>query len=345
MRIGIVGAGGLVGQAILHWIVQLKLPVQRLKLIGRSNAPRKTLTVQNKTYVIDPLDEKAFLDLDLVFFTAGQDVSKTYAPQAIQAGCWVIDNTSAFRYNKDIPLIIPEINSHLLSDSPQLIANPNCSTIQLLLAIKPLYDAFGLHSLDVVTYQSISGAGKKAFSLMKQQALHALATDQTESMKTTEALPTQSQVDHNPLYAFNVIPWIDQAEAQGYCREEMKIVWETQKILNDKNLAVNPTVARVPVFNGHAEAVHLITKTPVRPEEALALWKAQKGIRTHINCPTPRAQAAGNELVWIGRVRQHLTNPMGLNFWCVSDNLIRGAAYNAVAIAIKIEAMLCKASI
>lgn len=337
MRIAIVGATGLVGQTLLTWLDKLDVPVGSLSLFGTHSQNNRTRTFKGQAWPVQTLQPGCFDGVDLVFFSAGKAVSETYVPQALKAGCWVIDNTSAFRYDPSVPLVVPQVNGHTITSNNRLIANPNCSTIQLLVALKPIYDAVGVRSMDVVTYQSISGAGRQATDAMRAQTAQLLSTH--DDNDSSRASPRQGT---HPDYAFNVIPWIDEEEAGGYCREEMKIIWETHKILHDNRLMINPTVARVPVFRGHSAAVHLITEKPITPEQAKQLWQATRGINTTENCPTPRSQAAGHPDVWVGRIRQHLNTPLGLNFWCVSDNLIRGAAYNAVQIACLIQKVLNK---
>jgi len=254
-------------------------------------------------------------------------LSEKYAPKAVKAGCTVIDNSSAFRYDDDVPLIVPEVNGDLLGavKKPLIIANPNCSTVQMVMVLKPIDDAVGIEKVNVATYQSVSGAGKEALEELVKETSYLLNGRSYDRKVFTKQI------------AFNCIPHIDRFEENGYTREEMKLVWETQKILGRSDLNVNPTAVRVPVFYGHAEAVHLELKKPLTVAKAEKLLKAMPGVsvmnaRKDGTYPTQVGDASGNDNVFVGRIRKDISSKKGLNLWIVSDNLRKGAALNALQI-------------
>ena len=255
-------------------------------------------------------------------------MSAEYAPKAAAAGCIVIDNTSHFRYDDDKPLVVPEVNPHAIAEykKTNIIANPNCSTIQMVVALKPIHDAVGIERINVATYQAVSGSGKVAMEELAKQTASLL-----------NGKPIVSEVYPKQI-AFNVIPQIDVFEDNGYTKEEMKMVWETQKIMGDKSIQVNPTAVRVPVFYGHSEACHIETRDKITAEQALKLLRKAPGVkvldkRKEGGYPTPVTDASGKDDVFIGRVREDLSHPRGLNLWIVSDNVRKGAATNSVQIA------------
>jgi aspartate-semialdehyde dehydrogenase len=260
------------------------------------------------------------------FFSAGGSVSAKYAPEAGEAGCIVIDNTSHFRYEHDIPLVVPEVNAHALTDfrNHNIIANPNCSTIQMMVALKPIQEAVGISRINVSTYQSVSGAGKSAMEELAKQTADLLSSREIKP----EAFARQ--------IAFNSIPQIDVFMDNEYTKEEMKMVWETQKIMGDDSILVNATAVRVPVFYGHGEAIHLETHTPIDATEVKALLESAPGVRVYDDrekYPTQVGDASGNDLVHVGRIRNDISHPNGINLWVVSDNIRKGAATNSVQIA------------
>ncbi len=279
---------------------------------------------------LDVLDVATFdfSKVQIALFSAGSKVSAKYAPIAANSGCVVIDNTSCFRYDTDIPLIIPEINSHQISEykNRYIIANPNCATIQMLVALKPIYDAVGIKKITVASYQSVSGTGRAAISELVSQ------TAQLLNGKTVKSVIYPEQI------AFNVIPHIDDFLDNGYTKEEMKIVWETHKILNDQNIIINPTTVRVPVIYGHSEAVTIETKRPLSAVHARELLISAPGVKvvddpTRKKYPTPLKYAVGKDDVFVGRIRNGLGDEYTLNLWVVSDNVRKGAALNSVQIA------------
>ena len=328
INIAVVGATGAVGEAMIDILESRQFPVDTLYPLASSRSAGKSLQFSGKHHTVQDLSAFDFSKADIALFSAGGDVSATFAPVAAEAGCIVIDNTSHFRREPDIPLVIPEVNPEAIAEYRQrgIIANPNCSTIQMLVALKPIYDAVGIERINVATYQAVSGTGKEAIEELAGQTARLL----NGKAATTSVYPKQ--------IAFNVIPHIDTFQDNGYTREEMKMVWETQKILSDEAIAVNPTCVRVPVFFGHAEALHIETRDALSAEEATALLNAAEGvvvIDSHEDggYPTPVTDAAGTDPVFVGRIRQDISHPKGLNLWVVADNVRKGAALNSVQIA------------
>ena len=328
INIAVVGATGAVGEAMIDILESRQFPVDTLYPLASSRSAGKSLQFRGKHHTVQDLSAFDFSKADIALFSAGGDVSATFAPVAAEAGCIVIDNTSHFRREPDIPLVIPEVNPEAIAEYRQrgIIANPNCSTIQMLVALKPIYDAVGIERINVATYQAVSGTGKEAIEELAGQTARLL----NGKAATASVYPKQ--------IAFNVIPHIDTFQDNGYTREEMKMVWETQKILSDEAIAVNPTCVRVPVFFGHAEALHIETRDALSAEEATALLSAAEGvvvIDSHEDggYPTPVTDAAGTDPVFVGRIRQDISHPKGLNLWVVADNVRKGAALNSVQIA------------
>ena len=326
--IAIVGATGAVGEAMIEILEQQKFPVGTLYPLASERSLGKTVMFNGKSLPVDNLADFDFSKVQIGLFSAGGGISAEYAPKAAAAGCVVIDNTSHFRYDDDIPLVVPEVNPEAIADYKVrgIIANPNCSTIQMLVALKPIYDAVGITRINVATYQAVSGTGKNALEELAGQAAQLLSGNKPEP----KVYPRQ--------IAFNVLPHIDVFEDNGYTREEMKMVWETQKIFGDDSILVNPTCVRVPVFYGHSEAVHIETRNKISAQEARNLLKNAPGIKVldrHSDggYPTAVDQAAGKDLVYVGRIREDISHPNGLNLWVVADNLRKGAALNSVQIA------------
>ena len=266
--------------------------------------------------------------MQIGLFSPGAEVSKQYAPKAVAAGCVVVDNTSQFRYDDDIPLVVPEVNPHAIARHTNrgIIANPNCSTIQMVVALKPIYDAVGIERINVCTYQAVSGTGKEAMKELAAQTAQLL-----------NGQPVEPRVYPNQI-AFNVLPHIDVFQDNGYTKEEMKMVWETRKILEDDSVQVNPTTARVPVFYGHSEAVHIETREKITAQTARQLLENAPGVvvldkHQDGGYPTAVTVSAGSDPVYVGRIREDISHPRGLNLWVVADNVRKGAALNSVQIA------------
>jgi aspartate-semialdehyde dehydrogenase len=327
-NVAVVGATGAVGETMLEILAERQFPIEQLYPLASKRSAGDTLLYAKKSHLIEDLANFDFSKVDIALFSAGGSVSKEFAPKAAATGCIVIDNTSEFRNEKDIPLIIPEVNAEALCDykNRNIIANPNCSTIQMLVALKPIYDAVGITKIDVSTYQSVSGAGKAGIKELAGQTGNLLNGISVEP----EAFSQQ--------IAFNVIPQIDQFMDNGFTREEMKMIWETKKIFADDEILVNPTAVRVPVFYGHSEAIHIQTKKPISRLDAVALLNAAPGVIV-VDAPennrfaTAVTHCAGKNAVFVSRIREQLDSDTGLNLWVVSDNIRKGAALNSVQIA------------
>ena len=329
-NVAVVGATGAVGEAMLSILEQRNFPVNEIFPLASSRSAGKSVVFNGRSLEVGRLDEFDFSTVELGLFSAGGSVSAEYAPKATAAGCIVVDNTSYFRNDPEIPLIVPEVNLHALDQHRGIIANPNCSTIQMVVALKPIYDAVGIHRINVATYQAVSGAGRRAIEELAGQTA-ALLNGKKPAM---EVMPKQ--------IAFNVIPEIDSFQDNGYTREEMKMVWETRKILEDDTLMINPTAVRVPVFYGHSEAVHLETRDPVTAAEVRQLLSVAPGVtviddHTPGGYPTAVTEAAKQDEVFVGRIRKDISCARGINLWIVSDNLRKGAALNSIQIS---EALL-----
>jgi aspartate-semialdehyde dehydrogenase len=332
-NIAVIGATGMVGTTTLSILEERKFPINEIYLIASEKSVGETVDFNGKPYIIEALESFDFSKTQIAFFSAGGDVSAEYAPKAAAAGNIVIDKSSYFRYNDDVPLIIPEVNPEAFADYKKMniIANPNCNAIPVIMAIKPIYDAVGITRINVATYQSVSGSGKKGVEELVEQ-----------TAKLLNARPVKSRVYPQQI-AFNVLPHIDVIQENGYTKEEMKIVWETQKILNDKNVLVNPTAVRVPVFFGHSAAVHIETRDKISAANAIKLLKKAPGVKViegKYPYPTPVHDAAGQDAVYVGRIREDISHPNGLSLWVVADNLRKGAALNAVQIAEKLITMM-----
>jgi aspartate-semialdehyde dehydrogenase len=326
-KVAIVGATGAVGEALLAILKERAFPIAELVPLASERSAGGQIEFGNRSLTVRNLAEHDFAGVDIAFFSAGGSVSKVHAPRAAAAGAVVIDNTSEFRYQDDIPLVVSEVNPHAIAHyaTRGIIANPNCSTMQMLVALAPIHRAVGITRINVATYQSVSGAGRSGLEELGRQTAALLNFQEYPPAKFTKQI------------AFNVIPHIDEFQANGYTKEEMKMVWETRKILEDESIEVNPTAVRVPVFYGHAEAVHVETRDKITAEQARALLLAAPGIRVMDErkaggYPTPVGDAAGNDAVFVGRIREDISHPRGLDLWVVSDNIRKGAALNAVQV-------------
>lgn len=327
-RIAILGATGAVGETMLSILEQRNFPVERIYPLASARSAGKTVEFRGESLTVLDVAEFDWRQADIGLFSAGASVSAQWAPIAAEAGCVVIDNTSCFRYEDDIPLVVPEVNPQAIAlyRNRGIIANPNCSTIQMLVALKPIYDAAGIERINVCTYQAVSGTGKKAIQELAEQ-----------TAKLLNGKPIQPQVYPKQI-AFNVLPQIDVFMENGYTKEEMKMVWETRKIMGDDSIQVNPTTVRVPVFYGHSEAVHIETREKIGAERARELLMRASGVtvideRIPGGYPTAVTEAAGQDATYVGRIREDISHPRGLNLWVVSDNVRKGAALNSVQIA------------
>jgi aspartate-semialdehyde dehydrogenase len=326
--IAVVGATGVVGEALFEILAQRKFPVGKVYALASERSIGKSVDFGNRTLDVDDLATFDFSKVQIGLFSAGASVSEVYAPKAAAAGCVVIDNTSRFRYDDDVPLVVPEVNPEKIVDykATGIIANPNCSTIQMVVALKPIYDAVGISRINVATYQAVSGAGKSALEELARQ-----------SAKLLNGQPLEIKGDAERI-AFNAVPHIDVFQDNGYTKEEMKMVWETRKIMGDEEIAINPTAVRIPVFYGHSEAVNIETKRKITAEAVAELMRNSPGIELVDGTetgqyPTAVTNASGNDPVFVGRVREDISHPHGINLWIVADNIRKGAALNSVQIA------------
>ncbi|EKO3960086.1 aspartate-semialdehyde dehydrogenase [Vibrio fluvialis] len=324
-NVAIFGATGAVGETMLEVLQERKFPVGELYLLASERSEGKTYRFNGKTVRVQNVEEFDWSQAHIALFSAGGDLSAQWAPIAADAGVVVIDNTSHFRYDYDIPLVVPEVNPEAIAEfrNRNIIANPNCSTIQMLVALKPIYDAVGIERINVTTYQSVSGAGKAGIDELAGQ-----------TAKLLNGIPAENKAFSQQI-AFNCIPQIDVFMDNGYTKEEMKMVWETQKIFNDPSIMVNPTCVRVPVFFGHAKALHVETSSPIDAEQVIELLSQTEGVEVFQgeDFPTQVRDAGGKDHVMVGRIRNDISHHSGINMWVVADNVRKGAATNAVQIA------------
>ncbi len=328
LDVAVVGSTGMVGAAMLEILAQRNFPVRNIYPLASQRSAGTKVRFNGREEPVEALEDFDFSRAQIALFSAGAGVAEMFAPIAGKAGCVVVDNSSQFRYDRDIPLVVTEVNPDRVADykNRHIIANPNCSTIQLLVALKPIYDAVGIERINIATYQAVSGTGKEAVDELAEQTAALL-----------NGKPATQQVYPRQI-AFNVVPHCDIFLENGYTKEEMKIVWETRKILGDDSILVNPTAARVPVFYGHSEAVHLETREKITAEAARALLSKAPGVtvideRADGGYPTAVSDSAGTDPVFVGRIREDISHPRGLDFWVVSDNVRKGAALNSVQIA------------
>lgn len=327
-NVAVVGATGAVGEAMLKILAQRDFPVNELFPLASERSAGTTVMYKNKPVTVGNLAEFDFSRAQIGLFSAGGSVSAEFAPKAGEAGCIVIDNTSYFRYDDDIPLVVPEVNAHKIAEykTRNIIANPNCSTIQMLVALKPIHAAAGIKRISVATYQAVSGTGKAAVEELAKQTAELLNGREAEC----EVYPRQ--------IAFNALPHIDDFMDNGYTKEEMKMNWETRKIFGDDSIQVSATCVRIPVFFGHSEAVQIETHEPISEEKVRELLQQADGVtvideRKDGGYPTAVNDSVGQDSVFVGRIRQDISFPNGVNLWVVADNVRKGAALNSVQIA------------
>ena len=326
-NVAVVGATGAVGEVMLSILAQRKFPVGELVALASERSAGEKVLFGNREIVVRDLATFDPVGVDIALFSAGGSISKEYAPKFAAAGAVVIDNSSAFRNDDDVPLVVSEVNPEAARNRPRgIIANPNCSTMQMLVALAPIHRKAGIERLNIATYQSVSGTGRRALEELGRQTAGMLNFQSVEP----EVYPVQ--------IAFNVIPHGGDFLDNGYTSEEMKLVWETRKILGDDAIRVNATVVRVPVFYGHSEAVNVETRDKLSAADARRLLQAAPGVEVVDEpvgggYPTPVTHASGNDPVYVGRIRDDLSHPRALNLWIVADNIRKGAALNAVQIA------------
>jgi len=327
LKVAVVGATGAVGETMLSVLAERKFPVGEIVALASERSAGGEVAFGDDEAMVRDLATFDPAGVDIALFSAGGDVSREYAPKFAAAGAVVIDNSSAFRRDDDVPLVVAEVNPEALKRRPRgIIANPNCSTMQLLVALAPLHRAAGIERINVATYQSVSGTGRRALEELGRQTAALLNFHSAEP----EVYPVQ--------IAFNVIPHGGDFLDNGYTSEEMKLVWETRKILGDESIAVNATVVRVPVFYGHSEAVSIETRDKLTAAQARRLLESAPGVEVVDAAvgggyPTPVTHASGRDPVYVGRIREDLSHPRGLNLWVVADNIRKGAALNAVQLA------------
>lgn len=327
LKVAVVGATGAVGETMLSILAERKFPAAEVIALASERSAGSDVKYGDDDIEVQDLATFDPAGIDIALFSAGGDISKQYAPKFAAAGAVVIDNSSAFRQDDDVPLVVAEVNPEAITRRPRgIISNPNCSTMQMMVALKPLHDAAGITRINVATYQSVSGAGRSALEELGRQTAGLLNFHSAEP----ERFPVQ--------IAFNLIPQIDAFLDNGYTREEMKLVWETRKILGDDSIQVNPTAVRVPVFYGHAEAVNVETTKKLTADEVRGLLAQAPGIevvdeRVPGGYPTPVTHASGTDPVYVGRIREDESHPSAINLWIVADNIRKGAALNAVQIA------------
>lgn len=329
-NVGIIGVTGLVGSTVLSILEERNFPVKNLYALASHRSVGELVEFKGKSHFVEDLTGFDFSKTQICFFCVSNEIAAEYAPKAAAQGNVVIDKSSFFRYDPSVPLVVPEVNIGSLdhAKSKNIIASPNCNTIPIVVAIKPIYDAVGIVRLNIATYQSVSGSGKEGITELVEQTSVLLNGN---SIKKPKVYPQQ--------IAFNAIPHIDTFEDNGYTREEMKMVWEIQKILADDSIAINPTAVRVPVFFGHSAAVHIETKQKITTKQAIELLSKAPGVKLISGknpYPTPVHDAAGKDAVYVGRVREDVSHANGLNLWIVADNIRKGAALNAIQIAEKL---------
>jgi aspartate-semialdehyde dehydrogenase len=326
--VAVVGATGAVGEAMLEILAERKFPVGEVYALASERSLGKQVQFGSRELPVSDLAEFDFSRVQIGLFSAGGAVSGEYAPKAAAAGCVVIDNTSKFRLEQNVPLVVPEVNAETIGQykATGIIANPNCSTIQMVVALKPIYDAVGIKRINVATYQAVSGAGRRAVEELVRQTSLLLNGHPLEMKGPAKQI------------AFNAVPHIDDFQENGYTREEMKMVWETQKILGDETIAVNATAVRIAAFYGHSEVVNIETEKKISAAQVCDLMRHAEGIELIDGTetgkyPTAVTDASGKDAVFVGRVREDISHPHGINLWIVSDNIRKGAALNSVQIA------------
>ena len=323
--VAVVGATGAVGRKMLQILEERSFPVGNLKPLASARSAGKDLLFQGKNVIVQELLQDSFIDVDIALFSAGGEISQKFAPVAVKSNCIVIDNSSAYRMNANVPLVVPEVNPNALKGNPGIIANPNCSTIQMVVALKPIHDKFKIKRVVVSTYQSVSGSGQKAINELKFQS--------QEQLKGESSLPNV----YPHQIAFNCLPHIDKFLDNGYTKEEMKMVNETRKILDDDSIQISPTTVRVPVFYSHSEAINVETEGPITAMALRELLAEQAGVCVvddpENNIYPLAINGEDKNDVFVGRIRDDISRDRAVNFWVVSDNLRKGAALNAVQIA------------
>lgn len=330
LKVGIVGATGMVGKVFMTLLEEKNFPIEELRLFASETSKGKKINFRSQELEVNPLSEGCFQNLDLVFFSSGDDISKEWAPKAVQAGAYAVDNSAAFRMNDQYPLVVPEVNGNLLKDfkSPTIIANPNCSTIQLVVALKPLYDKYGIENVRVSSYQAVSGAGQPAYDEL---------IEQLKTFANTGKHVTEKPKNFAHTISLNLIPQIGSFDENGFSSEEVKIIKETKKILGDQSIKVSAFTVRVPVLNAHSETVWVTLKKDISKKEFVDALKTGEGLviqdePSTSTYPMP-LHVSGQDPVYVGRIHKDIDNPNTWLIWVVSDNIKKGAALNGLQIA------------
>lgn len=340
-NVAVVGATGAVGTRMIEMLEQSTLPLAQVKLLASARSAGQTRNFKGDELVIEELVPESFEGVDIALFSAGGGISKKFAPEAVKRGAVVVDNTSAFRMDKDVPLVVPEVNADALKDHQGIIANPNCSTIQMMVALEPIRQAAGLKRIIVSTYQAVSGAGAKAMEELRRESAAYLAGTPVDELNP-EILPAGGDKKHYPI-AFNALPQIDVFAEDDYTYEEWKMINETRKIMADDTIKVAATCVRIPVFAGHSESVYIETEDVIDVAAVKELLAKAPGVVLEDDPSQqsyPQAlNAVGKKETFVGRLRRDLDVENGLHMWVVSDNLLKGAAWNSVQIAETLHAM------
>ncbi|MDW0115681.1 aspartate-semialdehyde dehydrogenase [Sporosarcina thermotolerans] len=332
LNVAIVGATGAVGSKILEKLIERKFPAKTIKMLASKRSAGTEISVGGQTYIVEETVPESFEGIDIAFFSAGGSISRKFAHEAVKRGAVVIDNTSAFRMDEDVPLVVPEVNPSALKGHNGIIANPNCSTIQMVAALQPVKEKFGISRIIVSTYQAVSGAGSEAIDELGEQSKQF----EGRSSIKAEILPSASADRHFPI-AFNAIPQIDLFDDSGYTLEELKMMNETKKIFEDQKLAVSATCVRLPVVTGHSESVYIETDLNTTVEDIRSAIESASGV---VLQDDPSSQvypmplySEGKDEVFVGRIRKDPNHPNGFHLWIVADNLLKGAALNSIQIA------------
>lgn len=334
-HVAVVGATGAVGTRMIEMLEQTTLPIASVKYLASKRSAGKELAYKGEKVIVEELVPESFEGIDIALFSAGGGISKIFAPEAVKRGAVVVDNTSHFRMDPEVPLVVPEVNKEALRTHKGIIANPNCSTIQMMVALEPIRAAFGLKRVIVSTYQAVSGAGAKAMAELDQQLTDVLSGKQTSEL-TAAILPAGGDKKHYPL-AYNALPQIDVFSDQDYTYEEWKMVNETKKIMSDDTIKVAATCVRIPVLIGHSESVYIETERPATVAMLRELLAKAPGVVLQDDPSQqlyPQAiNSVGKKETFVGRIRKDLDEELGVHMWVVSDNLLKGAAWNSVQIA------------
>lgn len=339
--IAVAGATGAVGTKIVELLNGANLPIKEVKALASKRSVGKTIPFKDTTIVVEELTAEAFTGVDIAIFSAGGSLSEKFAPEAVKRGAVVIDNTSHYRMDENVPLVVPEVNPESLRDHQGIIANPNCSTIQMMVALEPIRQAFGLEKIVVSTYQAVSGAGAQGIAELENQVKAYSEGTPLKELKA-EVLPSAGDKKHYPI-AFNALPQIDVFGEDGYTLEEWKMINETKKIMSDDTIKVAATCVRIPVVSGHSESIYIEVEKETNVKALQELLANAPGVVLQDDPSQQLYPQAINSIddkaTFVGRIRRDLDNPKGFHLWVVSDNLLKGAAWNSIQIVEKMHAL------